>query len=224
MNRVLQCIVLAAGLISFVGCQRDFTFGDTPVVPVIPPGDSTGNVLVKYYQLDSTSASQIDTGIFTHFFYDNSKRLIAIIGTTSSDTAINNNFYEQDNFYYLNNDTLPYKLIVYSTLGGSPMGIDTTFYTYNATGKITRDSSIYSSSSTEVTTYQYAGNAVTVTRQGNDVDSVTQVFQNGNLVSQHSVNYQNGTAGSVSDFTYTFDSHINPFYLPALYGTKAVGD
>ncbi len=180
-NLLLPSIAFVALFLS--ACQKDFTI-DTATARVdstIATTMSDSVYLDKYYyiEINSSGANGLDTGVRTHYQYDNLKR-VKIICDTSHEPFFNSIIgYEKIEYFYNGNDSLPYKCINQrkktSTVLALPGSIDTaiSFYSYNTNGKIILDSTIESGLTLPSTNhlYKYINN---FSYNGNKIISLMQ--------------------------------------------------
>lgn len=125
-------------------CQKELSpeTTTTPTTPTTP--DS--NYIAKIYTIEVVNGVA-DTGYIMTYYYDNLKRVVSIF-----DSAKNLYNYTQSkyNYFYINNDSLPYKSTVYSVNAYYPTQTvfyyDTTitYHFYDNAGKNLKDSIIFS--------------------------------------------------------------------------------
>ena len=186
---IFSLVAFAAIFLS--ACQKDFTVETTTarVDSTITPTTSDSVYLDRYYyiEINSSGANGLDTGIRTHYQYDNLKRVKIICDTINEPFFSAIKTYEKIEYFYNGNDTLPNKRISYwykySSVPALPGSRDTavSFYTYNINGKIILDSTIESGltfPSTNhlhkyINNFSYSGNKIISLMQKTNLLSTT---------------------------------------------------
>lgn len=246
-------LIALIGLFVLSACQKEITPENEPPPtppPTLPQNDST--LLSMFVELDSTVASPFDTiskGLYT---YDSQKRLIKYdyVYYDAGVIAVPPGLQFTNTYFYLGNDTLPFKEIDYVNEQGL-IFIETIYHFYT-TGKPIKDSVVFGSGRSLVHKYYYLLTKV--------VDSTTQYsptapfvasygysvfykeFANNNIVSNKDSFFlaDNTTPLSyrlltVDNYAFTYDSfknplyrfnHLDPYYsgyFPKLNGYEALG-
>jgi hypothetical protein len=141
-NLFLGLIAIAA--LYFSACQKSLTFEDNTTPNAI---DSTANLdsnyLSRYFYIE-TDLNLIDTAIKEAYIYDNLKRVTNIFDTTREPTINAPYDFFSQQFFYIGNDTLPYKKIHIAKVNSPSLRNDTitSFYTFS-NGNLIIDSSIF---------------------------------------------------------------------------------
>lgn len=233
MRNIFSCAVIGfAALVFFSSCQKEVDWNQ----PNSPHTDSTK--LVKYFELDTTLTSGLDTIRKILIDYDAQGRPVQVnyyIKDESLPPSTVFPYYDSTAYYYNGNDTLPFK-VIRSDKSVLVIQRDTCFIFYSA-GKVNKDSirSRYinllppptpDAESITVNTYTDNGN----TAQENMLQAytlnpsswpppcpATTVYQktyiNGNISYQFG-DYTNtcGNTGTSETSHLDFDNHPNPFY------------
>lgn len=200
-------------------CQRelDIDLGNDPP----PPAINDSIYLSKYIDFDTTQPPGLDTFSVYDFFYDIRKR---ITHYTWRDPNSSTDQSGEVKYYYNGNDTLPYKMTQVSKENGIIGLLDTIFYTYASSGKVSKDSML---SYFAVTNQLFSESAMAYTVNGNNVTvqghytdystipttqqyfgTVNLTFSGGNIGLQVSSNHVTG----FDYFELAYDDKPNPFY------------
>lgn len=241
MNHSFKTLLFILAVVVFTSCQREFRPVDTPVIPV--PGD--GVLLTKYMEIDSVPGAAPDTSTIVTLQYDAQKRLVTLNSFYSTDPAENLIHYEKFVYQYNGTDTFPSRMI-YEFKEGNPGSDfnsqkDTSYYSYNAEGKLLTDSTARNSSSNFGSSHYYTKTAYTYysdflivhrTDENNGsidqrFDTVTVTSSNNNLSSLSAASYSLPDSSQLFSYNslFSYDNHSNPFHnIPALYPTVQVFD
>lgn len=238
MNRLLIILILASTAF-FVSCQKEYSpEGDIVTTPRPPvPG---GTLLTQYLEIDSVPGASPDTTTVLKLEYDAQHRLISLFAFNSATASVTLAFYEKYFYQYNGLDTLPsrviYELREEDATSNLNTAKDTSYYTYNAAGKLILDSASRNHSSSlgssryfTKSEYSYFNGFFVLKKTDNDGGTITQsldsVFvttgSNNNLTALRSANYT--LPDTMPDYNYSssfsYDNHPNPFNLAALYST-----
>jgi hypothetical protein len=239
MNRFLITLLFASTALFFTSCQKELSpEGGSVVTP--PPPTANGTYLAQYLEIDSVPGSMPDTSTVLKMQYDAQHRLVSLFAFNSATASVTLAFYEKYFYQYNGSDTLPsrviYELREEDATSNLNTANDTSYYTYNAAGKVILDSASRNHSSSlgvsryfTKSEYSYFNGFFVIKKTDTDGGTINQsldsVFvtagSSNNLSALRSVNYP--LPDNVPDYNYSssflYDNHPNPFCLPALYAT-----
>ena len=213
-------------------CQKepDVTLDDDPVLPEEEP-----TLFVRYVELDTTLMAPNDTLDQEYYHYDENGRIKKIIGYSYELGNVVD--FEEQEYFYNANDTLPWKIFSKWTEVGGDTYTYSTFYEYE-NGRLTYDSTLEFRQpanehfSTTAKRYTRNGDNVSILRKDYSLPDLNIVqseysatmlntVQNGNIILQEA-------EGDIIFSWYpfiaaTYDDKINPFfdvYPPAAFFDK----
>ncbi len=221
-------LIVSILVIGFISCKKDST-DNSNSNNNNNNTTSDSNYVDRIYIIDSTAAGE-DTSQFEVYQYDNLKRVTYILDTTLLSGSPE--LFAKKVFEYNGNDSLPFKSTLYIFDGPNNDTI-TIYFSFDNTGRLTKDSIINISRSVsyqiqqQVTNISYApGMIYGYTRDStmfvNGVPSTNPPYittdtstldANGNTV--YSVNRRG--ASSVTVTTQSFDNHPHPFRRLNIY-------
>jgi hypothetical protein len=226
INKLLFC----AALICFVlcACQKEYNPEDN----TNPPSTTVdSNYLSKFYEIDFDGVSYDTTDIWT-YTYDDQKRVIKLHDSMRYYTP---GMYEDYQYFYHGNDTLPYKAI-YISFQDVLAPIDTlvSFFTYDVQGRRTKDSSIGAAIfsfafGAGVTFYDYQNDKVYCNNTERFYSQVSGAYEyiyhkdTGTIINNRLVqnNYSNNYEYQSRTY-FTYDDHPSPFARLSNFKTWAV--
>jgi hypothetical protein len=205
-------------VIAFTACQKEIDGNLTE------QSESDSIFLEKIYLLDSISPTQVDTFSKNIFSYDNQKRVRQSLSYSVGqiDTL-------RTDYFYVGNDSLPFKTVehILSDIGlGLSYYRDTTFFQYNTSGKVVKDSSVewYVTGNQNfgvlVNDFISIGNEVIINTRGYDFINGQYVLSssyrrakfitlsNGNIVNQ----IDTVSGSSIELIQMSFDARPSPVY------------
>ncbi len=230
--RTSSLFIVIVLMINLSSCQKEVRNAGT-TDPVIPVNIADSNYLSEIYAIlvDATT-NQLDTVNHEIYFYDNSKRVIAIIDSSSYNTG-NSEIYSNSYFFYNGSDTLPY-MSKFITLDRDRDRDDTLiqYHFYNSASKKIKDSSndfigtqsnsVYSKVR-EVTVYTYlpgkicaAGYSTSIDISGTDslyTKDTALLDGNNNVISskKYTRPWVNSNFGLWDVSSFSYDNHPDPF-------------
>lgn len=211
MNIINFFLIICLSIFLF-SCQKEVSFEQPdPVINPNPTSSFTGSLLKSYVELTGT-----DTVRKAFYTYDNTGRLASSYQKFWDNNAPSTEitFYP---FYNSVSDSLPNKVSyeeydIVSSFANSYRQ----FLSYNNSGKMTRDSLIFTypgGSDTEVYHYRYFPNFIELTNNyQNILQHSYQTFNAGNLVMERDSITSTYYPPEVLLATCTFDTHPDPFY------------
>jgi hypothetical protein len=197
-------------------CQKEFSFdGANPSANLID-----GSYINKiYYDTLNIATNKYDTITSVNFFYDNLKRVTSV----KFIDEIQNSLFQEFQFFYTNNDTLPFKSV--ETISLLVPMITTTYHFFNAQGQKQMDSVLYYNGDTIIRHYTYLPGKMVCMNVQRPQFSAVDTFQidtakidtRGNVINyirySHDTNNPNNP---LLIFTYevnnTYDNNVNPLY------------
>lgn len=201
----------------FMSCSKDGARNNQ-----FPP--STDSIyLDKVYAIDDLNNDTVHVFSYT---YDNQMRVINMEDRTS---AFTNPPARSFSFYYVGNDTLPYKSVYVEQQSGGANTI-TIFHFKDGNGRNLKDSIINSGlggpntyllsqyeydGNTRVYINHHVGNYITPAA-GFDIRRDTMILDNaGNIISgkRYMVNTSSGEWELSSMIDFSFDAYVSPFYI-----------
>lgn len=244
--RTLSVMTIILSLLT--SCQKEISDTVGNIVPV-PPPVSDSNYLSAMYIIVSDGSVTDTTEVFK-YFYDNAKRVTSVTDSEFVSHALTGTFNRQ--YFYNGADTLPFKMININQEFDPQLNIDiidttTTFFYYDATGKLIKDSTIQLTTNTvpqqyeirnSIWNYQYSGNNLfgyrldtisTFSSSGTNhsgyIERDTATLDaNGNLVSNRRVDYNSITGAVIYTInsTVTYDDKPSPYARLSNFKTYAL--
>ncbi len=228
MRTCSTTLLFIASIIFFCSCQKELGFED----PVQPADSTTTNdnaLLVKYIEIDSTTANSTDTSMIVNFGYDAQQRLQALYITHSTGPSGVQPAYEKYVYQYNGADTFPYRFTHAYGEDSTNFGFtsDITYLFYNAAGKLIFDSTLdydgFGNYSILKKRYSYLNDNITILSSSDDaanpyteIDSLRITTGNGNIVALNSAAYSFPDMSPSFSYSsaFSYDNHPNPFYHP----------
>jgi hypothetical protein len=217
------------------GCQKELSFDNSNTPVPLPTIDSNYLYILYGIEINGTVA---DTGEIYSYSYDQLKRVVAVSGAVK-------NFYDYTqasyNYYYNNNDTLPFKSRAVRISANDPaqtmLRYDTTitWHFFDNSGKNIKDSMIHSSadasspvpyySTLELRSYSYSTGKIFGYRSytGINVPNPGYVFPDqkdtatldalGNITDNKTYRFNSMTSQFELEVTsaFTYDAKQSPF-------------
>jgi len=225
LKKTIKLFLPFITLCTIISCQKEVDDFGAVVNPPTPTNDSI--YLDKIYELYD-DGSGLDTQYIMTFSYDAQKRITGWIFNELSGAS-----FTSYNYYYNGSDSFPNKSLL---IESDNMFLDSTtkFYTYDANGRILRDSSYLKfTSGTNVNTryltfdYTYGGDKrygrgknETIQPSPDTVNILDTVMldASGNFLSSVRYNDSNGgTMQFISETAYTYDNKVSPFARQHIY-------
>lgn len=232
MKTFLFTFITFCFIISFSSCQRE-------VDGIIVNGTKDSTILQRLIIIDTHFVSGIDTVTTWNLFYDSNKRLSRLNASYYNNVSGPSRFdgAEEIQFFYSGADRTPMKIVdnYFDPTPPASNSSDTTFFSYNSSGMITKDST-GGPTNYEVRTFtQLANNRFKLHKKRRDFLSggvyvdTTIIFldwQNGNLLKEvDSLWIPSLSNWQVTEMNFNYDSKPNPFKpIALLYPTPASRD
>lgn len=238
MNPFLKIVSAVVFTLVLASCQKELSPEGGSVLP--PPVTGNSIYLAQYLEIDSIPGSGPDTTTVLKMEYDAQHRLVLLSAFNSATASVTLAFYEKYHYQYNGSDTLPSRVIYELREEDATTNLntarDTSYYTYNAAGKVILDSASRNHSSSmgasryfTKSEYSYFNGFFVIKKTDNDGGTINQsldsvfvtIGNNNNLAALRSANYS--LPDTMFDYDYnssfSYDNHPNPFYRPALYAT-----
>ncbi len=226
-------VLIALLAISVAACKKDTIADPTPVDPTAPT--ATVNYVSKSYYFGNIQNSNIlDTGEWSHYFYDNLKRLTTIIDTSLEIGVPASTSFDKKSYFYNGNDSFAsrFNSISFATRYSRRDTVNS-FYFYNALGQLVIDSTIksYRANLTPTNTlynktkvirsYSYLGNKIfsltlTSSLPSTNTTNLPLVSRDtftldsrGNVMEHRTRSYFTNDIYVIK--TYTYDNNRSPF-------------
>lgn len=244
MKKIYSLLIIFFTIVLIISCQKEFSSENGTGIILPPPPPSTvadSNFIDTLYEFE-TRGALTDTTAYFSYKYDTQKRLASINWEWGDFLSV----YDVGgtiNFFYNGADSLPFRSLSTALYEGKTIA-DTsiTFYYYDVTGGLIKDSVINSEKRVVtnpyyrlrhyVNTYSYA--AGKVFRQASDLPVIEPqpiayppvymldtaiIDANQNPVTTiHYVSYNNNTSFfKDQEITIVYDNKPNPFYKLNIY-------
>lgn len=209
-------------LMGFSSCQKEV---DGSIAGIVA---SDTVFLKRYVELDTTLVSGSDTTLIRDFQYDASKRIFKVVQQSIDHVHSISSFTEY--IYFYNGASANPSMMIDYYFEIVPYTIDTTWFFYDASGQLIKDTSV--ENFLAPTPYLYRRGSATYTNSGNNTfiqagstiftnippsisvhqGTVFKTYSNGNIITQTDTSGPGNSIVNSGSYMMTYDAMKNPFY------------